>query len=233
MEAGAHERNDRLILEEFLNTPLVKQVLARSLRNIDSERGTILVEKLMWKDPEVMLALLSSLPHVINYTVNVIAAFGIEAREKFSPPLLKEFLASVMSEVDTERIKECAVVYAALAKDLWDASPELQEKMKASLHTLMESMPELKAIALDMALREGPPLIGRGITASARAVNSLNERDPQAVSRFVRGVFENVDPDEFRNATHVIAEAFLDQKPPLISWTWQLIMRRFRRKRNR
>jgi hypothetical protein len=233
MEAVAHERNDRLILEEFLNTPVVKDVLSGTLRNIDSGRGTILVEKLMWKDSETMLALLSSLPHVINYTVNVIAAFGEQAREKFSPPLLKEFLGSVMSEVDTERIKECAVVYASLAKDLWDASPEVKEKLRASFQTLMDSMPELKAIALDMALREGPPLIGRGITAGARAVNSLNERDPQAVSRFVRGVFENVDPDEFRNATHVIAEAFLDQKPPLISWTWQLIVRRFRRKRNR
>lgn len=233
MEAAAIEQKDKLILEEFLNTPVVKEVLARTLANIDSRRGTLLVEKLMWKDAEAMLAILATLPHMINYTVNVIAAFGEQARDKFSPPLLKEFLASVLSEVDTVRIKECALVYAALAKDLWNASPELKEKLRDSLQTLADSMPEVKAIVLDMALREGPPLIGRGITAGARAVNSLHARDPQAVSRFVRSVFENVDPVEFRNASHVIAEAFLDQKPPLISWTWQLIVRRFRRKKAR
>jgi hypothetical protein len=220
-----------MIVEELIGTPVVKEILMRTLRSIKPDRGRVLIEKVLWKDPEVMLSLISSLPHMINYTVNMLAGFGEEIREKFSPQLLTVFLGSVIKDVDTARIRDFAVIYAALATDLWDASPELQGKIKNVLRDFAESNPEFMAKAREMAVKQAPKIIGSGVTAAACWINLIDEKDPQAVSRFVKDVFQNVDANEFKKATHVIVHAFLDQKPGLISWAWWLIVGRFGRRK--
>ncbi|MGD0276380.1 MAG: hypothetical protein ABSB79_10055 [Syntrophales bacterium] len=229
METVAIQQSlDRMIVEDLIGTPVVKEVLMRMLRSIESDRGRVLMEKVMWNDPEVMLSLIGSLPHMINYTMNMLAGFGEEIREKFSPQLLTEFLGSIIKDVDTARIRDCAVIYAALATDLWHASPELQGKIKNVLRDFAESNPEFMVKAHEMAVKQAPKMIGGGITAAACWINSIDEKDPQAVSRFVQDIFRNVDADEFKKATHVIVHAFLDQKPGFISWAWRLIISRFK-----
>jgi hypothetical protein len=44
-------------------------------------------------------------------------------------------------------------------------------------------------------------------------------------------VVANIDGDEFRDATHTIVNAVLDQKLHLFSWTWQLIRKRMKRRK--
>ncbi len=98
-----------------------------------------------------------------------------------------------------------------MIKNLWEVSPELREAFAQSNN------------------QEAPPLIGKGINSATRFINEVSKSDPRVVSKFVSDVVANIDGDEFRDATHTIVNAVLDQKLHLISWTWQLIRKRMKR----
>ena len=100
-----------------------------------------------------------------------------------------------------------------MGKNLWEASPEFREMVG-------------KAITED-----APPLIGKGISSACRFVNDVSKDDPRVVSRFVSDVAANINGNEFKDATHTIVNAFLDQKLHLFSWTWQLIRKRLKRRK--
>jgi len=82
-----------------------------------------------------------------------------------------------------------------------------------------------------MLIQDAPPLIGKGISSACRFVNEAGREDPQVVSRFVSDVVANIDGNELKDASHTIVNAFLDQKLHLISWTWQLLRKRMKRRK--
>jgi len=100
-----------------------------------------------------------------------------------------------------------------MMKNLWEVSPELRETVS-------------KAIT-----QEAPPLIGNGINTATRFINSVSKNDPQTVSKFVSDVAAHVDGDQLRDATHTLVNAVLDQKLHLISWAWQLLRKRLKRRK--
>jgi hypothetical protein len=50
-------------------------------------------------------------------------------------------------------------------------------------------------------------------------VYDVHTRDPEAVSAFMAGIFKAVDGEQVGRTADVLAQAFLDQRPPLLKWT--------------
>ncbi|MCX5849837.1 MAG: hypothetical protein NTW65_10350 [Deltaproteobacteria bacterium] len=201
------------VLKEVLGTPFVKDIIRSSLKSRKPDKSHPLINALIWQDPEIILSVLGSIPPVVNSCVGALAEVGNQVNEKLSPELIKEYFASILKDIDTDEFKALAEAYTTLIKNLWEVSPELRD-------VLAEAVTD-----------DAPPLIGKGINLAAHFVNEVNKNDPRLVSKFVSDVIENIDGAEFRDATHTIVNAFLDQKFHLISWTWQLLKKRMKRRK--
>jgi hypothetical protein len=201
------------VIKELLSTPFVKDIIRSNLQNIKPDKSHPLVMALICQDPEFIFSLLGSIPPIVNSYTGALAEVGKQFNEKLPPELIRDYFASILKDIDTNELKALAESYATLIKNLWEVSPELRKTIA-------------KAVTED-----APPLIGRGISSACRFVNEVSKSDPCAVSKFVSDVATNIDGDEFRNATHTIANAFLDQKLHLISWTWQLLRKRMKRRK--
>lgn len=201
------------VMKEVLSTPFVKDLIRVNLQNIKPDKTHPLVRTLIWQEPEVVLAILGSIPSAVNSCTGALAEAGRQINEKFSSDLLRDYVGSILKDIDTEELKGLVQAYIALGKNLWDASPEFREMVGKAL------------------TEEAPPLVGRGITSACRFVNEAGREDPQVVSRLVSDVVKNIDGEEFKDATHTLANAFLDQKLHLISWAWQLLRKRMKRRK--
>jgi hypothetical protein len=201
------------VLKEVLSTPFVKDIIRSSLQSRKPDKSHPLVIALIWQDPEVILSILGSIPPIVNSCVGALAETGNQLNEKFSPELLRDFLGSIINDIDTDEFKVLAEAYTTMIKNLWEVSPELREAVGKTI------------------TQEAPPLIGKGINSAARFVNEASKKDPQVVSKFVSDVVANIDGDEFRDATHTIVNAVLDQKLHFVSWTWQLLRKRMKRRK--
>ena len=199
------------VTKEVLSTPFVKDLIRINLQNIKPDKTHPVVNAFFWQDLEVNLALLASIPRVVNSCTGALAEVAKQLNEKFSSDMLRDYVGSILKDIDTEEMKTLVDAYVALGKNLWEVSPEFREMVGKAL------------------TQDAPPLIGNGISTACRLVNEVCKEDPQVVSRFVSDVAKNIDGDEFKDATHTIVNAFLDQKLHLISWTWQLLRKRMKR----
>lgn len=213
MENSAAMPAEGGVMKEVLSTPFVKDLIRSNLQNIKPDKSHPLVMALIWQDPEIILSILGSIPPVVNSCVGALAEMGNQVNEKLSPELIRDYFASILDDIDTNEFKALAEAYTVLLKNLWEVSPEFREALA-------------KAITGD-----APPLIGKGINSATRFINEVHKSDPRVVSKFVSDVVANVDGDAFRDATHTIVNAVLDQKLHLISWTWQLIRKRMKRRK--
>jgi len=213
MENNAVMPAESGVMKEVLSTPFVKDLIRMNLQNIKPDKTHPVVNMLIWQDPEVILSVLGSIPPVVNSCTGALAEAGKQINEKFSPELLRDYVASILNDIDADEWKALAEAYVTLGKNLWEVSPEFREALG-------------KAIT-----EEAPPLIGKGISSACRFVNEVSREDPHVVSKFVSGVVANIDGEEFKNATHTIVNAFLDQKLHLFSWTWQLLRKRMKKRK--
>lgn len=211
MENSAAMPAEGGVMKEVLSTPFVKDIIRNNLQNIKPDKTHPVVNALIWQDPEIILSVLGSIPPVVNSCVGALAEVGNQVNEKLSSELIRDYFASILNDIDTEEFKALADAYTTLIKNIWEVSPELREAVGRAI------------------TREAPPLIGQGISSACRALNDISKEDPRVVSKFVSDVVVHIDGAEFRDATHTIVNAVLDQKLHLISWTWQLIRKRMKR----
>jgi hypothetical protein len=202
------------VIKEILATPFIKDLIRSSLRSAAGENDPPLVRTLLWEDPEVSLAVLSTLPHLANRCIGALDEAGREIDEKFSPDLLKEYLMAVGKDIDTDRAFACAEVWGKIISNLWEVSPEFR-----------------KYVA-DYLSQNLPRMLGAGITSTARFINEIEQQDPGAVSRFVAKTLDNTDGKQVEGAARILFNAVLDHKSRFLSWKW--FWRFFRdRRRNR
>ncbi len=95
---------------------------------------------------------------------------------------------------------------------------------------MLKAPPELPALSGWMILTEGPGVNARAINSFSRFVNGITRDDPEAFSRFVSTVTENIDGKELSKAAATVTNAFLDQKWHLASWFWKLLWGRVKKK---
>lgn len=201
------------VMKEVLSTPFVKDIIRNNLQNIKPDKTHPVVNALIWQDPEIILSVLGSIPPVVNSCVGALGETGRQLNEKFSPRMLSDYVGSILKDIDTGELKALVDAYVEMGKNLWEASPEFREAVG-------------KAITDD-----APPLIGQGISSVCRVVNEISKNDPRAVSKFLSDVSDNIEGNALRDATHTIVNAVLDQKLYLFSWTWQLLKKRFSRRK--
>jgi hypothetical protein len=213
MENSAAMPAEGGVMKEVLSTPFIKDIIRSNLQNIKPDKSHPLVMALIWQDPEIILSILGTIPPVVNSCVGALAEVGNQVNEKLSPELIRDYFASILNDIDTNEFKALTESYATMLKNLWEVSPEFREALA------------------NVITGDAPPLIGKGINSATRFINEVNKSDPRVVSKFVSDVVANIDGDEFKDATHTIVNAVLDQKRHLISWTWQLIRKRMKRRK--
>lgn len=199
------------LMREIMRNPTVKDILRGHLKGISTDGGRTLVRDLVWQDFEVFLGVLGSVPAVINACAGGLAQLMSEFNTKFTPRLLKEFMGSILKDIDVSELKDLGNAAAGLAGSILAASPELK----------------------DIIAEKGPALIARGINAGTAGINELCSRDPALIGDFLARVIDNLDKPALSDAALNLADAVLDQKLGLVSWTGRLVARRIAKRLRR
>jgi hypothetical protein len=93
----------RRAAEELLASTPFKDSLRLFLKDIDPEAGPTLVRTLMGKDPEVPLAVMSTLPVVANCLFRT-AMELVKLIRQYPPPLLAGMIEALLQDVDRETL---------------------------------------------------------------------------------------------------------------------------------
>jgi len=117
------------ILEELLDKTAFKDGLRHFLRNIDPENSPKLVRAFLGKDIEVTLALVAALPELINALILALDELISQVREKFPPALLKDFVQSLLDDIDREALSRVMTGTKELGDQL---TPVFREALKAA-----------------------------------------------------------------------------------------------------
>lgn len=104
--------------EELLASTTFKDSLRLFLRNIDPEGGPELVRTLLGKDVEVPLAVMSTLPAVVNCLIRMAMELVVQVRGTYPPPLLAGMVESLLEDVDRETLACLVSQVRDLGKDL-------------------------------------------------------------------------------------------------------------------
>jgi len=187
------------VLKEILDTPFIKEMLWKSLVNINPKNGAELVRTLLWEDVGVALALVDGLPAIINYLIGALSEVIIQAEEKFPPPMLLAVIQALREDLDTEPLHKAGSAAIRLTQGLIRASGT-----------------------------DTPKAVGKAITVVARNVNDLHSQDPTQISALAKGIMANIDAHELSRMTGTILNAVLDQRPKLFSWAAQMLAGRVR-----
>jgi hypothetical protein len=200
------------VLAELIRTPLFKDMLNNCLSEIDPERGAATARTIIWEDPQLILSLVATLPHMINWMVLFLGELGNQTCEKFPPELLKRFGVQIWEDIDKDAVKTCSITYGKMIEDILRASPKFQDNLLAALKGPVASA------------------TGRGINNAVKYVNEIQRQDPLFVKEVLSEVISNIEGKAFAEASASLVDATLDQKLPLISWGWNLIKSRIRRR---
>ena len=114
-------------LEELLSRPVFKDSLRSIIKNIDPESARRLVNTIMWKDQEVLLALLGSLPLIANTIITALDELLAQVNQKFPPELLKGFAESILADIDIDKLSSVTSRFQDLKNEL---SPVLDKALK-------------------------------------------------------------------------------------------------------
>lgn len=200
------------VLAEIIRTPLFKDMFNNYLSEIDPRRGAATAKVIIWEDPQLILSLLASIPVMVNWIIAFLGELGNQTSGKFSPHLVKGFMANIWEDIDKDAMEECVKSYGRLIKGLLDESPEFQRAL--------------------LEVIKGPVAIGtgKGINSAVKYVNDINRQDPMFLKKVFSGVVSTIEGKEFVEASTSLVNAALDQKPPLVSWVWHLLKMRIKRK---
>jgi hypothetical protein len=192
------------LIKELIKKPLIKGMLRSHLKEITPETARSLVRTILWQDIEVVFGILGSLPSCVNSLAAALGTLAGEINEKVKPELAKGFIASLIKDIDQAGLKDSAQAAATLINNIIQASPEL------------------KAFFIE----KGPGVLAKGINAATSKVNDICKQDPALIKGFAAAVIEDLDKHTLNEATLNLAEAFLNQKLGLVTWSCMLFKRR-------
>jgi hypothetical protein len=89
-------------LKELINKPAIKDDLRAVIKSMDGpETGRELVRTFLWQDLEFSLGLMGGLPVIANALIRIFDEVLVQMDDKFSPVLLRGFIASLLEDIDT------------------------------------------------------------------------------------------------------------------------------------
>jgi hypothetical protein len=205
MKLSSRDTRQQGALAALLSSTLFKDGLRTRLRSADPANGARSVNVMLGKDPEVALAILSSIPAAVNTIVSALTELGLRLGN-YPPPLIGSMAKAVAEDIDRDAIRTCAGTWKALAEGVF-ASPGL---------------------AAGIALTIGARVKAGAINALAKFINDVSARDPHAWSVFLAEVLRRVDHEQARRASLAVANAFLDQRWGIPSFVAELFFSRIR-----
>ena len=118
-----------------------------------------------------------------------------------------------------------------------EAVAEKKDELVDNLRKVVKALAALASIGSkslieaqgDESTRKYGRNLGKALNSTANVVNSIHANNSNAVSDFMAGVFEQVDKEEIRKMLDIMAEGFMDQKPPVVRWTASLMAKRARK----
>lgn len=88
-------------LKELLKKPAFKDDVRALLKGIEGpDTGRDLIRTFLWQDIELSLGLMAGLPVMANVLIRVFDEVLVQVGDKFSPDLLRGFMASLLDEID-------------------------------------------------------------------------------------------------------------------------------------
>lgn len=93
------------IFKVILEKPAFKNNVRFLLNSIDSDNARDLAKTVIWQDPEIVLSLVAAIPSFANTLIKFMDEVLIQVAEKFPPDLLKEFIGSIVREIDTDTVE--------------------------------------------------------------------------------------------------------------------------------
>jgi hypothetical protein len=113
----------------------------------------------------------------------------------------------------------------------------LQEKARQTADSLRALVPVARAVAPDLlraaALSLDPRLgekagraVGALVSANLSIINTVNDSDPEIISRFAAGVAQAVDPAEARRAAAVLMRVLFEHRPRPLRFLARTVSRR-------
>ncbi|HOI06089.1 MAG TPA: hypothetical protein PK213_03050 [Deltaproteobacteria bacterium] len=212
MSTAAQTRRHGSIVREMLKTPAYKDILRASLGSMAHGRESPATKALMEQDPEVFLALMASIPALVNMLLRSLTELGASLKGQYPPEILVAFIESVVDDIDRETLEKCGSVWQELTLSLWSASDGFRGKL------------------LERALASGPKAVAGVIDVISQGIGGLEQDRPGAVSLFLKDLLSRVDRPAAAQSTRVLAEAVLDQKWHIASWAWGLATSRIRKR---
>jgi hypothetical protein len=192
------------LIKELLSKPTLKDILRGHLRGISPDSGREIVKDLIWQDFEVLFSVMGAIPSMINTCVGGITQLVDEIHAKFSPRLLKGYIGSILSDVESSELKACGGAVSSLVRDVLAESPELKP----------------------FVLEHGPIAIAKVINAGTAGLNTLCRQNPDLLSAFLSRVIDNLDKPALNDAALNLVDAVLDQKLGILSLAGGLVKRR-------
>jgi len=103
VKTGLTER----ILRELLRSPKFKAELKMLFSGIDPSSGPGFIRTLFWEDMETFMALVSSLPSILNLVVQMLQEMAVQL-DTFPPEMLNSFIYQVLGTIDGRAMGEMA-----------------------------------------------------------------------------------------------------------------------------
>jgi hypothetical protein len=129
--------------------------------------------------------------------------------------LLVDLAAPYLEALMKAHDRDTALLLEKKAR-LMDALPKVMKAVSALV--MIGSPAVFSALGQKSPVEYGQGL-GRALNVVAGQINDLQARDPDAITSFMAGMFKVVDGEQTGRMADTLAQAFLDQRPPLLRWT--------------
>lgn len=208
-QPGLIDATDR-VTQELLSTPKVKDAIKIIIKSLDPESAPGLVRTLMWKDPDLFLALAGAAPDLINALI-LGSKEAVEQVDKIPPPLIAELVAKVIDKVDGEAVG--CIIRNGL--DMYNRTKDIpgepvrksisgfSEKVRHGLEQGEESPASLMLAVLQPVLKE-----------QVKTITEEAKKEDSETSKLIKGLSETLaeslkeNPDFITHVYTPLSEPF-------------------------
>lgn len=186
-----------------------KDILRANLNAATPDSGRNALKAFLADDPEVVLAIVSSLPVAVNSFLGAATELAVQLRNQYPPEMTASFVESLTADIDREALRQCGAAWGALISSAWHASPNMRNQVEGAI------------------LKQGPGLAAGFINRCTREVNRM---DPRKLQDFLTETAGTLDKAEAKRAVRTLADAFLDQDWGLLSGAWAIVKGRIKKR---
>jgi hypothetical protein len=180
------------VIKEILATPFVKEIIRESINSAKASSSAQMVRDLMWQDMEFFFSLIATIPLVINSVIAVLSELGYQIDEKIEPGLLKDYMAEVIGEIDTDNALKGLKSYRSIVKKLMEQDEIVEMIMSMVRDSLASTAGHSAGMVCDL-------------------INKTQERHPDFFNRVVESFDGAVDRRSTGKALMAIINPVMDR----------------------